>query len=367
MTTGLPTTTITIAISKLRRDGGTQSRARLNLEKVREYAAAMQQGDQFPPAIAYYDGTDYWVADGFHRLAAAEMNGTVEFPIEVRQGVSRDAVLYSFGANHRHGLLTSTDERRQSVENMLRDQEWRKWSNRRIGTHVNLDPKTIGEIRKRLEAAGILPQDTSGQRTIMRGDQTYTLATASIAASNASRSQSRSELPDRVTAGEIHPLMEPLVTEDISSVAETSSSPTSPSIRAAEEEPDTGLVEIASNQRLPVTQGTGQRTMLDEEASAVQTNLEQHRSEASLSLDPSDSFGPRIPNLDAVKVRVAKYRIIQALARQLEAELHEDDLQIIEYAEDRVCPSAQMFGKSASLLAAASLLTTRAIVHVEGE
>ena len=295
------------------------------------------------------------------------MNGTVEFPVEVRQGTRRDAVLYSFGANHRHGLLTSTDERRQSAENMLRDQEWRKWSNRRIGTHVNLDPKTVGEIRKRLEAAGIIPQDTSGQRTITRGDQTYTIATASIAASNASRSQSRSALPDQVRTGEIHPLMEPLVTEGISSITEPSSSPTSPSIRAAEEEPNTGRVEIGSNQLLLAAREAGQRAMPDQEASAVQTNLEQHRSEALPSLNSSDSSGPPVPNLDAIKVRVAKYRIIQALARQLEAELHEDDLQIIEYPEDRICPSAQMFGKSASLLAAASLLTTRAIVHVEGE
>jgi hypothetical protein len=31
----------------------------------------------FPPVVVYFDGTDYWLADGFHRLAAWERIGVM--------------------------------------------------------------------------------------------------------------------------------------------------------------------------------------------------------------------------------------------------------------------------------------------------
>ena len=34
-----------------------------------------QQGAVFPPVIVFYDGTSYWLADGFHRVGATESLG----------------------------------------------------------------------------------------------------------------------------------------------------------------------------------------------------------------------------------------------------------------------------------------------------
>src|SRR5262245_22985512 len=68
-----------LAIQQIRRDGGTQSRAALNEETITDYADAMEDLlripnglSQFPPLIVFYDGTDYWLADGFHRVEAYE-------------------------------------------------------------------------------------------------------------------------------------------------------------------------------------------------------------------------------------------------------------------------------------------------------
>jgi hypothetical protein len=53
------------------KDGGAQIRADgLNQETVHEYAEAMRGGDIFPPIIIFFDGTDHWLAEGFHRVEA---------------------------------------------------------------------------------------------------------------------------------------------------------------------------------------------------------------------------------------------------------------------------------------------------------
>jgi uncharacterized ParB-like nuclease family protein len=60
-----------IAVSKIRLDGGTQPRAALDASAIEDYAKAMSSGAAFPPVTVYYDGENYWVADGFHRVKAA--------------------------------------------------------------------------------------------------------------------------------------------------------------------------------------------------------------------------------------------------------------------------------------------------------
>ncbi len=65
----------TLAIKKIRFDGGTQSRAEINPLVVDEYASEMKRGDTFPPIDVFYDGTDYWLSRGFHRTAASVQAG----------------------------------------------------------------------------------------------------------------------------------------------------------------------------------------------------------------------------------------------------------------------------------------------------
>lgn len=60
-----------IAINVIEVSGGTQSRAGINDATVDEYVEAMSSGAVFPPIDVYHDGEKYWLADGFHRLHAA--------------------------------------------------------------------------------------------------------------------------------------------------------------------------------------------------------------------------------------------------------------------------------------------------------
>ena len=70
-------------------DGGTQPRAEIDAALVEEYAAAWREGAEFPPVVAVYDGTHYWLADGFHRVHGAKAAGLEQIPAEIRQGSGR--------------------------------------------------------------------------------------------------------------------------------------------------------------------------------------------------------------------------------------------------------------------------------------
>src|SRR5215207_11626412 len=101
-----------LALKTIRTDGGTQPRAALNQDRVGEYADDMARGDEFPPVTVFYDGADYWLADGFHRYhARATRHPDIE--AEVRQGTRRDAILFSVGANASHGMRRTNEDKRR--------------------------------------------------------------------------------------------------------------------------------------------------------------------------------------------------------------------------------------------------------------
>jgi hypothetical protein len=138
-----------LCIAAIRRDGGTQPRAQLDVNIAAEYAEAMQTGAQFPPVVVFYDGTDHWLADGFHRAAAAEsVHGTdAVIAAEVHQGTRRDALLYSTGANATHGVRRTNHDKRRAVMTLLRDAEWATWSDREIARQCAVIAPSVSKLR----------------------------------------------------------------------------------------------------------------------------------------------------------------------------------------------------------------------------
>jgi ParB-like nuclease domain len=138
---------VRIAISSLRRDGGTQPRAAINHQTVTEYASDMKEGAQFPPVVVFYDGTSYWLSDGFHRVEAAWSIGLSEIAASVRQGTRRDAVLYSVGVNATHGLRRTSADKRRAIMTLLSDEEWSQWSDREIARQTRTSHPFVAKIR----------------------------------------------------------------------------------------------------------------------------------------------------------------------------------------------------------------------------
>ena len=51
--------TVQLPIDQIRTNGGTQPRSCSNADVVADYSIAMEAGDQFPPVVVFYDGTNY--------------------------------------------------------------------------------------------------------------------------------------------------------------------------------------------------------------------------------------------------------------------------------------------------------------------
>lgn len=136
-----------IQLDKIKTDGGTQSRACINPLVVEEYAAIIREGTDFPPVTVFYDGKRYWLADGFHRLAAYRTAGAVEIAAAIHQGTKRDAVLFSVGANADHGLRRTDDDKKRAVFVLLKDKEWGAWSDRQIARQCGVSHPFVAKVR----------------------------------------------------------------------------------------------------------------------------------------------------------------------------------------------------------------------------
>lgn len=169
-----------IAIEKIRMDGGTQPRSQLIEEVVAEYAEDMKQGATFPPVTVYYDGKEYWLADGFHRVRARASTGSNEVIAEIISGSQRDAVLFAVGANADHGLRRTNADKRRAVERLLRDREWSKWSNVEIAKKCQVNEKTVRNIRKQLTSENPKIDVDPSQRIAVRGGTIIEMDTTNI-------------------------------------------------------------------------------------------------------------------------------------------------------------------------------------------
>ena len=115
--------------------------------------------------VVFYDGTDYWLGDGFHRVEATKLasNGFDNVDIrsamsgidaEIRSGTREDAIEYACGANATHGLPRANIDKRNAVKRLLSLSKWQKdRSNREIAKQCGVTEFLVRTIR------GELPED----------------------------------------------------------------------------------------------------------------------------------------------------------------------------------------------------------------
>jgi ParB-like chromosome segregation protein Spo0J len=134
-------------ILNIRTDGGTQPRLELDQAMVKDYAEKMRDGIKFPPIIVFHDGSEYWLADGFHRYFATKSNAITTIEAEVKQGTLRDAMLFAWSANNRHGKPPKPEDIRAIIRKMFEDEEWGKWSNVQIAKQLEVSISTVQRLR----------------------------------------------------------------------------------------------------------------------------------------------------------------------------------------------------------------------------
>ena len=136
-----------LELKQIRLDGGTQVRASIKEEAVMRYATDLEGGAVFPPMRVFYDGTDYWLSDGFHRYHAALRIGIQSFLCEVDTGTPRDALFYGSTANNLHGQPMDNADKRKITMIFVEDFEWGDWSNAEIARQLHVSAPFVAKMR----------------------------------------------------------------------------------------------------------------------------------------------------------------------------------------------------------------------------
>ena len=169
-----------LELAKIRVDGGTQPRAELLIEVMEDYAEQMRNGVEFPPITVFFDGKDYWLADGFHRIGAHLRAFNEDVPIEadVIQGTQSDAQWYSFGVNKTHGLRRTRKDVVRAIKAALLHPEGVKRSDSEIAKHVGATHPTVAKYRAELESSCEIYKMPT--RKVKRGNSSYEQDTSNI-------------------------------------------------------------------------------------------------------------------------------------------------------------------------------------------
>jgi hypothetical protein len=177
-----------LEIRIVRRDGDTQSRLALQRAVVMEYAELMRSGVTFPPVTTWFDGSQYWLSDGFHRVAAAEEAGQKTINAVVVRGTLEDARWDCYCANSSHGLRRSRADLKALIFRALQHPKAFHLSNNQLAQHLQIPEATLRRWRNALSSS----TDEDRNRIAVRKGTTYEIRTGNIG-------HKRSPGPDRGT------------------------------------------------------------------------------------------------------------------------------------------------------------------------
>lgn len=142
---------MTVQMSEISFDAGTQVRAAINEHVVADYAERMSEGVTFPPIVLFHDGNTHYLADGFHRFMASQRVGVVEIDAEIRPGTKEDALWFALGANRENGQRLTEADKTHAIE--LARMVWPEKMQREIAEQVGCHPSLVSSVYQKLNAS----------------------------------------------------------------------------------------------------------------------------------------------------------------------------------------------------------------------
>lgn len=136
-----------IKIDAIRIDGGTQCRLVIDQPTVYSYLESMKEGDEFPLMETVFDGSTYWLTDGFHRYHAFKLLGIKEIEVKYKPGTLQDAQIEALKANGKHGKPLTNEDKRNKVEMALKIEGFDKKSDYEIAKICGVSRTFVASIR----------------------------------------------------------------------------------------------------------------------------------------------------------------------------------------------------------------------------
>jgi ParB/Sulfiredoxin domain len=145
------------------REASDESALQTYAELYRDYRESCESedgrgGDPLPPPDIFHIDGQYVVADGFHRVRAAQNAGLKELVCRVYSGTQRDAMLFAAQANAYHGIPYKLGDKRRILARVLADAELVRHSDRALGRRFGISHTYVARIREALTrepAAGV--------------------------------------------------------------------------------------------------------------------------------------------------------------------------------------------------------------------
>lgn len=130
-----------------------QTRVKENEKVAKSYAKLMLDGVDFPSITVFVDEVGHmFLADGYHRVLAYKIACNVDeiddSKIDFKKGTKSDAIKFNIENNAKKGLAMTSQDKRNAITILLRDDEMSKLSDRAIAQMVGTDHKTVGKYRK---------------------------------------------------------------------------------------------------------------------------------------------------------------------------------------------------------------------------
>jgi transposase-like protein len=180
-----------LPIASVRKDGHTQHRTVVDPKVIAEYAALISEGAVFSPVTVWFDGTDYWLTDGFQRTAATERAGRDRIAAEIHHGPLSEAQWHSYAANASHGLRRTTPDAQVVVRLALQHPKAASLTDVQLARHLHIPETTLRRWRQKLSS----PRGDDSHRVVTRGKSTEALRTGGINKSRkGQRAKTRADL-----------------------------------------------------------------------------------------------------------------------------------------------------------------------------
>lgn len=137
-----------VNVADIRIDGGTQTRVSVNPDWIQVMVDNMKNDVEYPPVEARFDGTHYWLSDGFHRYHAHSRLGLKSIQVMYLPGTMHEAQIDALSANAKHGLPLSREDKIKKVKMALENPLLKDANDVEIARLCEVSKSFVGGVRR---------------------------------------------------------------------------------------------------------------------------------------------------------------------------------------------------------------------------
>ena len=153
---GLSFTVKTLELRQIKRDDGLQCRLKTSQAGIHRIISMIRyEGVTFRPIDVFFDGTDYWLANGYHRCGAYDLlikggdDSYKNIKARVFHGTREDAIAFGAGANKEFLVPMTKEDKENAVIVLLKNKQWEIKSTSTIASHVGVGNRFVDRVKAR--------------------------------------------------------------------------------------------------------------------------------------------------------------------------------------------------------------------------